>query len=338
MASVTDFDRFAVVVGAPRCGTTTLSHFLKTHPAICSPFVKEPHFFAQNDLREVPDDALREKTEAEYLDRFFAHCGADRRVGTDASVSYLYTPEQMAPILRLWPDSRFIIAVRDPLEMLPSLHRRLIYIGDETIGRFEDAWAAVPARAAGRRIPRSCVDPRWLRYDEAGRYGSYVERLFATVGRERCLIVVFDDLSSDPRGQYLRLMEFLGLEPVEGIELEPQRQGYDVRFGWLQRLLKRPPKPMREFLAGEHYRQREKTLEGDAIESSTIERIFSVRKQLLRWNRKPHRVQPLPIALQQDIRLHLREEVDKLASLIGRDLGHWLQPRVGSKRLASPYE
>ena len=128
------------------------------------------------------------------------------------------------------------------------------------------------------------------------------------------------------------------VEPVEGIELEPQRQGYDVRFGWLQRLLKRPPKPMREFLAGEHYRQREKTLEGDAIESSTIERIFSVRKQLLRWNRKPHRVQPLPIALQQDIRLHLREEVDKLASLIGRDLGHWLQPRVGSKRLASPYE
>jgi hypothetical protein len=336
MVSVSGFDRFAVVVGAPRCGTTTLSHFLKTHPAICAPFVKEPHFFAQNDLRGLSDAELRSKTEADYLDRFFAHCTPERRVGTDASVSYLYTPEQMEPILRLWPDSRFVVAVRDPLEMLPSLHRRLIYIGDETLARFEDAWAAVPARTAGRRIPRSCVDPRWLRYDEAGRYGSYVERLFAAVGRERCLVVVFDDLSTDPRGQYRRLMEFLSLKPLDDIELQPQRQGYDVRFGWLQRFLKRPPRPMREFLAGQHYRQREKSLDGDSGEGAAIEKVFSVRKRLLRWNRRPSEERPLPIAVQHDIRNHLRDEVAKLGQLIGRDLGHWLQPREGSNRLASP--
>ena len=336
MVSVSDFDRFAVVVGAPRCGTTTMSHFLKTHPEICPPFVKEPHFFAQNDLREFGDDTLRHKVETEYLDRFFAHCGPERRVGTDASVSYLYTPEQMEPILRVWPESRFIVAVRDPLEMLPSLHRRLIYIGDETIARFEDAWAAVPARTAGRRIPRSCVDPRWLRYDEAGRYGSYVERLFATVGRERCLVMVFDDLSRDPRGQYRRLMEFIGLKPLDEIELEPQRQGYDIRFGWLQRFLKRPPKPMREFLAGQHYRQREKSLEGENTEGAAIEKVFSVRKRLLRWNREPSRTRPLSIAVQEDIRNHLKGEMDKLGRLIHRDLSHWLQPRDGKSKLASP--
>jgi hypothetical protein len=31
--------------------------------------------------------------------------------------------------------------------------------------------------------------------------------------------------------------------------------------------------------------------------------------------------------LQRDLSAHFREEVEKLGRLIGRDLGHWLQPR-----------
>jgi hypothetical protein len=51
MVSVSDFNRFVFIVGAPRCGTTTLAQFLKAHPAVSFPVVKEPHFFSQNDLR-----------------------------------------------------------------------------------------------------------------------------------------------------------------------------------------------------------------------------------------------------------------------------------------------
>src|SRR5215217_6016867 len=192
MPQIDDFQRFAFIVGAPRSGTTTMSKMLRTHPAIAMPFVKEPHYFAQYDLRGLPERELRERVEAEYLGKFFDEPRPGQTVGADGSVSYLYVPEQMEPVVRLWPDSRFIIGVRDPMTLLPSLHRRLIYVGDENITRFEDAWAAIPHRARGRRIPRSCLDPRLLRYDEAARYATYIERLFETVGRERCLIVVFD--------------------------------------------------------------------------------------------------------------------------------------------------
>lgn len=333
MASVSDFNRFAFVVGAPRCGTTTLAYFLRTHPSVCSPFVKEPHFFAQNDLRGVGDGELRAIVEAEYLGRFFGHCDADRRLGADGSVSYLYVPEQLEPVLRLWPQSRFVVAVRDPLKMLPSLHSRLIYLGDETIARFEDAWAAVPARAAGRRIPKSCIEPRWLRYDEAGRFGTYVERLFATVGRERCLVLVFDDMLADPAAQYRRLMDFVGLDPVEGIQLRPRRRSYAVRSGWLQRFLKRPPQRVRDLMAGEKFRQRERDLDDvDDGDNPAVETMLSIRKRLLRWNRKPLVERPIPLAVQQDIRIHLKEEIDHLGELIGRDLGHWLQPSAEAAR------
>ena len=324
---IKDFDRFAFVAGAPRCGTTTISRLLSSHPQLCFSLVKEPHFFSLHDLRGSSDEQLERLVEKEYLERFFEPSDG-ARIGAEGSVSYLYTPEQMEPALRLWPDSRFIIAVRDPMTMLPSLHSRLFYLGDETISSFERAWAAIPDRAAGRRIPRSCVDPRFLRYDEAGRLGTYVERLFAAVGRERCLVVVFDDLIADSAAQSRRIVDFLGLEPVEPLPLRRQRQTRQVRYPWLQRLLKRPPMPLRTYLAGHQYRRRViKDAPGDDGGSDAVETMLSIRKKLLRWNRVEGEKPPVPLALQEDIRSRLQGEVDKLGALIGRDLSHWLQPR-----------
>ena len=43
LPKVSDFERFAMIVGAPRCGTTTMSKMLGDHPSVSPPFVKEPH-------------------------------------------------------------------------------------------------------------------------------------------------------------------------------------------------------------------------------------------------------------------------------------------------------
>jgi hypothetical protein len=337
MPRVSDIQRFVFLVGAPRCGTTSLANFLKAHPEVCFPILKEPHFFAQHDLRQLDGPELRKRIEAEYLARFFPHCAADGRVAADCSVSYLYAPEQLEPVIRLWPEARFVVTLRDPMEMLPSLHKRLLFLGDESLMRFEDAWAAVADRAAGRRIPRSCVEPRWLRYDEAGRYATYVERLFATVGRDRCEVLLFDDLASDPVGQYRRLMDFAGLEPVEAaIDLTPRRQSHDVRFPWLQRLLKRPPKPVRNYLAGPFQRKRERRLDREEAEGPALRAVFALRKRLLAWNKIPARRALPPVEVQEDIRVRLKGEIERLESLIGRDLGHWLQVRPESENRHGP--
>jgi hypothetical protein len=321
---IADYDRFVFVVGAPRCGTTTLSHFLRQHPAVSFPIVKEPHYFAQYDLREASEERLLQHVEEQYLRRFF-RADPTRRVGADASVTYLYMPERLEAALRLWPESKFIVALRDPLQMLPSLHRRLIYNGDETIGDFGEAWAASADRAAGRRIPRRCAEPSWLRYDEGGRYGTYLERLFATVGRERCHVVLFDDLSRNPAEEYRRLCEFAGLPVQEGLDMAPKRSGAGVRIQWLQRLLKRPPTALRDRLAGELFNSRVRDL--DAGNSIGPSKVLSLRKRLLRWNRVPAPTYILPSQLQEEICSMLRPEIDRLGELIGRDLGSWLKPR-----------
>ena len=327
MPKVGDFEKFAFIVGAPRCGTTTMSKLLQAHPEVAFPFVKEPHFFSQHDLRGLSDAELKSSVESDYLGHFFNRPEPGERVGADGSVSYLYTPEQLEPVLRLWPESRFIVGVRDPMTLLPSLHKRLIYIGDETIGSFSDAWTAVPDRTAGRRIPSRCADPRWLRYDEAGRFAEYVERLFAAVGRERCHVVLFDDFNADPEGEYRRFMEFCGLEPVIGTDFAPRRASAGVRHIWLQRILKRPPHAVRDYLAGEHFMVRVRDLEEKTTSKST-KKVLSLRKRLLRWNRIAAKPAPVPDRLADELRSHFADEVKKLGRLLDRDLSHWLGSAV----------
>ena len=325
MPRIQDIARFIFIVGAPRSSTTTMARWLKAHPQILFPFVKEPHFFSQFDLRGLGDAELRRRIEHDYLDHYFAKPEGEQSVGTDASVSYLYVPEQLEPALELWPDSRFVVGVRDPLTLLPSLHKRLIFTGDENIREFDDAWAAVPDRAAGRRIPWSTIEPRLLRYDEAARYGTYVEQLFAAVGKERCLVMVFDDLLADPEGQHRRLIEFAGLRPVRVPPLEPQRAGKGVRFLLLQQMLKRPPRVLLPYLASLlHHGRFDKEAGKKAKKDSGASR--SLRRALLDWNTVPDEKAPVSLSVQREIKAHYQDEIDKLGALIGRDLGHWLQP------------
>lgn len=319
---MTNSPRFAFIVGAPRCGTTTLASFLQQHPDVCFSAVKEPHFFSRDEVAALPDKEFRQLVDDEYLDRFFSQCSGQEQLRAEGSVTYLYTPERMKRVIELWPDAKFVIAVRDPLSMLPSLHARLLVTGDENIRDFPSAWAKVSERARGKSIPRSAMDPRWLRYDWAGELGRNVRDFIETVGRERCHIVVFDDLAADPEGAYRQMCNFLGIKPWEKTNFKAQRVNKSIRIGWLQRFLKRPPKAVRTVMAGEQFRKREKKL--DAKEGKAVAAIFRIRKRLLDWNKVPAKRQTLDPGVRAEIIERLRGDVILLSKTIDRDLSNWL--------------
>lgn len=330
-----DQPSFACVVGAPRCGTTSLARFIEDHPQVCFSRVKEPHFFVQHDLTQAVGAELNQFVETEYLGRYFPPRPDACQLIAEGSVSYLYAPHRMETVLRLWPDARFVIALRDPMEMLPSLHRRLLFNGDETVDDFATAWALTGERKQGRSIPRTCIDPRALHYDVLARLGTHVGRFFRMVGSERCFVVLLEDLIADPEDIYRRLMRFLGL-PVGSLpDFAPRRQTQGFRVGWLQRLLKRPPVAARGVLAGEKFRMRIRPMAGDDGNSALLRSIFAARKRLIEWNAVP--LPPVDLAddVRRDIRERLTGEVALLSELIGRDLGHWLD-NAGAGRIAPP--
>ena len=312
--------RWAFIVGAPRCGTTSLSKYLKAHRQVGFARIKEPHFFAQNDLRAIGLGELRDTVRAQYIDRYFRGREACPLLA-EGSVTYLYFPEQMEPILRLWPRAKFIIGIRNPLQMIPSLHQRLIHNGDEDQRSFRRAWALVRERRAGRCVPSRCADPRLLDYWEIGKLGKHVEKFLAAVGHERCFVSIFDDLANDPAGQYRRLLQFLGLSDDGRTDFAPNREGKSVKLIWLQRLLMRPPRRAIKVLGSKNYQER---FDVDKPPKPVADTVLKLRKRLLKWNEARARKPDIDAALLGEMRDLYRDDVALLSKVVGRDLNHWI--------------
>ena len=243
----------------------------------------------------------------------------------EGSTTYLYAAEQMEPVLRLWPDARFIIALRDPMQMIPSLHQRLFFQGDESVRNFDLAWRLRTRRALGKSLPRSCVDARWLQYEEAARLGKHADRFLSVVGAERCLFVLFDDLEADPVREYRRMLNFIGLADDGRSDFGNVRPGRGARIGWLQRLIKRPPVITRAALGGRAFREHLKPVGKPAKQPGPLAvALKKLRKKILVWNREPVRPLKVSPAVREEIRACLRDDVERLGRLLGRDLSHWL--------------
>src|SRR5918997_802221 len=236
----------------------------------------------------------------------------EAQVLAEGSVSYLYAPDHMRQLRRLWPDAKFIVTLRDPMQMLPSLHQRLLFQGDETVTDFGRAWRLSGERAQGRSIPRSCVDARQLRYDQVARFGHYLRAFWDAVGRENCLVVLHEDIAAVPGAVYSSVLAFAGLSPFDHVDTRAHRAGRGYRIGWLQRLLKRPPIVTRAVLAGEKFRKRVST-KPSRPPSRAARAVMATRKRLLRWNEAPAPATRVPPDIAREIADELRGDVAELS-------------------------
>src|SRR5579863_2299196 len=146
-----------VIVGAPKCGTTSLYATLKRHPQIFLSPAKEPHFFA----RDYPN--RRDMQDVRDYNRLFVRAKPFQLRG-EASVLYLSSQTAIADILQVRPDAKCIVLVRDPVQMYVSWHNECMKSLDEDETDLEKAWMLQEQRAMGKRIPRLCKEPGFLQY------------------------------------------------------------------------------------------------------------------------------------------------------------------------------
>lgn len=169
------------IVGAPKCGTMSLYRHLRQHPEIFMPTTKEPHFFGR-DLPILPHTCVRNASKYREL---FADAGNAKRIG-EASVWYLYSKQASREIHEFNPSARILISLRNPVDMLYSLHGQFLRSAREEILDFEEALAAEDDRRKGRRIPKTARFPQSLLYTQVVSFTGQVERYFEKFGRERC--------------------------------------------------------------------------------------------------------------------------------------------------------
>ena len=103
------------IVGAVKSGTTSLYAYLRQHPQVFLPTMKEPHFFTQP--RPSPEQIHLIQYVADIESYQHLYRGADRypRIG-DASPSYLWCEEAPERIHAVQPEARIIVILRDPVQ------------------------------------------------------------------------------------------------------------------------------------------------------------------------------------------------------------------------------
>jgi hypothetical protein len=307
------------LIGAPRCGTTSLSGYLADNPQVCFSRPKEPHYFTLF----APHASSRDDLEKAYLGRYFSHYRESHKAIGEGSVSYLYSPDALRRILSLNPQARFIAILRNPLDMLASYHLRMRFTLMEDVEDFAAAWSLQEMRARGERIPKHCLDPQLLMYREVASFGQQIERLYQIVGRDRCLILLFDDLVRDPLTVYKDLLKFIEVEYDGRTKFQRKLGSRIYRYRWLQRLLYAP-------------------LASKARVADTLDLIWRMNQKkkatgkksrverLVRWNAINTRPPPLAPDVRRMLRDTLADDVGKLSHLLQRDLSHWLTEPSGS--------
>jgi Sulfotransferase domain len=286
------------IIGAPKCGTDSLYAWLSAHPNIYMSPWKEPHYF--NDDHRTRG-VCRER---DYLKLYRERVPSQTAVG-EASVWYLYSGTAVRNILAYNRDARFIVCLRNPIEMAVSLHNQLVVSGYETIRDFEEAWEAQKDRAKGRRIPLLCRESALLQYGAACSLGAQLQRLFQVVPRETVATVLLDDVARDARSEYRRVLEFLGV-PDDGRSTFPvlnsaiQRRSYAL-LGTVQAL-------------------------GAVKRALRIPARLGILERIDQANVKAKPQQRVSTSVASALRGHFASDVALLSELLSRDLTHWLRP------------
>jgi hypothetical protein len=213
--------------------------YLDRHPQIYMSPAKEPQHFATDlDSGSYLDSLTFLRDRNRYLALFDA-ARPDQLVG-EASTWYLYSRDAAKNIKSATPDARIIVMLRDPVEMLYSLHGRRIYGGSEDLLRFEDALAAEEDRKLGKRIPPRARNVKALFYRDVGRYSEQVKRYIDTFGIDKVRVVVFEEFRADPASVYRSVLEFLGVDASFEPDFRVVNEAAERRSWRLQQLLLSP--------------------------------------------------------------------------------------------------
>lgn len=283
------------IAGFPKCATTSLYEYLKGHPDIYMSPAKEPRYFDQAE--EVGGhherDFVYPDDEGRYL-KLFAGATDEKRVG-EATPGYIYSELAGTRIKDFAPDARFIIMVRDPVQMIQSLHNQLVEAGRENTATLEMAMRPEPQGHRQFFINRAS-------------YADHLAPWLEMFGRDRFHFMVMEDLNSDPATTYERVLEFLEVDPTYRPEFVAHNKRFATRFMPLRRIARTriPQWILWRALPA---------IVGDAPVRRTVRKFQ--HSSLGRKSARPKTISP---ALETEMQRALEPSVAKLSEIYGRDL------------------
>jgi hypothetical protein len=207
------------VIGAARCGTSSLVRSLSRHPDIFISDPKEPHFYAHHgsvgeycgpgDEYMINSSIVRDPNEFYGL---FQMARDESFVG-DGSVSTMFYPQNSIAMIRKFgqPDFKIVAILRKPSERAFSNFMYMRSRGHEHIESFSEA-LEVEAERKNRNFHHM-----WL-YKEGSSYKSQLEPFVKEFG-DNLLVIVQEEFRSNPENSLRDLLQFLPVPYVDGLSI-----------------------------------------------------------------------------------------------------------------------
>jgi hypothetical protein len=266
-----------LIIGAAKSATTWLQHSLQLNPAVSMP-EGEPQYFTRR--HELGDDW--------YFSQFPQREG--RTIVGEKSNTYLSCPDAATRISAALPHVKLIAQLRSPVERAYSDYCMLYRRGE--VSRDIESYLD----------PKAENDSRFL---VGGLYYRQIKAYLERYPRERILILLYEDMRSDPATQIARAYDFLGLSAGAGPEYVSirvkDRAAPDFAPG-----LRRVLRPLRPLIR--------------PIRDTPLTR--SLRTVLAR----PLQYPPIGADLRARLTEYYTPEVESLGALLQRDLSKWLTP------------
>lgn len=300
------------IVGAPKCGTTALSEYLRDHRNIFVSQPKEPHFFS-TDLNR-----LCLVNDVEHYEKLFRDATDEHVAVGEASTGYLFSDCALENIRAYAPESKLVAMLRNPVDMVHAWHAQRLFATDEDETDFEAAWRLQDRRTEGNDVPRKCRHVKLLMYREIGMLGAQMAHVYEVFPREQVLAILFDDFVADTKRVYEETLDFLGVPQDGRVEFPRINENRRHRLRWLGEFTQNPPAPVRAVTK--------------LVKRVTGKGELGFLNPLRDLNRLREGREPLRPEFGDELREAFAEDVATLSKLLGRNLDHWTRPAAAENR------
>ena len=223
------------IVGGPKCGTTAMVEYLRTHPDIFISEPKEPNYFSDNLPETKYVDSL-----SEYLNLFKK--ATNFKIKGDASVFSMFSKVAIKNIYKSNSKAKLLIMLRNPIKMVPSYHLQIQYTLEEDVEDLCVVLGLERERELGNKIPKNSKCSKLLRYSEIAKYGEQLENVYKYFPKNQVKVILFDEFIKSNRNTYREVLNFLDIEDDGRRDFPKINEAKKAKSIFISKIVNRPPK------------------------------------------------------------------------------------------------